>query len=221
MNEKLLPAARIAELVGVSRQAITKHFGDSFPEAKVGTKWNVYHPGVFDYLSKRNVDIINTKVKSAEKRRDKQAVNPVSQKRDVYSKSKETVNVTVDGTPDISDYPDMTLRDIAQYHGTEDQFRSWADAYKKVQEGIEREIRNKKLKGDVIDREYVEKYVLGLVEELTSRMLVDSPSNLVSRIYAHKDAGDSKEEAEETARRELSKLIKSAKGQIVKRIESA
>ena len=221
MNEKLLPAARIAELVGVSRQAITKHFADSYPEAKTGTKWNVYHPGIFDYLSKRGVDIVNTQVKSAAKRRDKQAVKPVSQSRDVHSRNRESNNIPVGDVPDISDYPEMSLRDIAQYHGTEDQFRSWADAYKKVQEGIEREIRNKKLKGDVIDREYVEKYVLGLVEELTSRMLVDSPSNLVSRIYAHKDAGDSKEEAEETARRELSKLIKSAKGQIVKRIESA
>ena len=85
MKQKLLGASRVAEISGVSRQAITKHFNEKFPDAKVGKKWNVYHPGVFEYLKAKGVDVINSDLRSAPQRSDPQAKNPVSQKRNKHT----------------------------------------------------------------------------------------------------------------------------------------
>lgn len=237
MKQKLLGASRIAELVGISRQAVTKLFNKNWPEAKVGKSWNVYDPGVFEYLKSKDVDVVNSDLKSSSKRIDPQAKNPVNQRQDKHAKAGRGKSLQPDSSglhahggvygeppremPDISELPEMSLREIAFYHGTDEEFRGWADAFKKVQDGIEKELKNKKLKGDVIDREFVEKYLISLIEELSSRLLVDAPSNLVTRIYAHKEADDPKEDAEETARREISKLVKASKAQIEKRMESS
>lgn len=225
MNEKLLSAARIAELAGVSRQIITRIFNENCSDAKRGTKWNVYHPYIFEYLKDRDVDVVGTSLRSATERRDPQAVKPVSQSRDKHSGYAGGIKPNGDEYggaklehADISDYPEMTLREITQLHGTEEEFRAWADAYKKVQDGIEKEIKNKKLKGEVIDRDFVVSHVFGFMQEMSSRMLVDYPRKLVEIAYAHCQSGDPKEDAEASIREELGKPIKAAKAQIIKNI---
>jgi hypothetical protein len=225
MNEKLLSAARIAELAGVSRQIVTRLFNENCPDAKVGTKWDVYNPYIFEYLKERGVDVVGAKLQSAKERRDPQATKPVSQSREKLSGRSGAIKPDGDqyggaklDHADISDYPEMTLREISHLHGTEEEFRGWADAYKKVQDGIEKEIKNKKLKGEVIERDFVITHVFGFMQEMASRMLVDYPRKLVEMAYAHCESGDPKEEAEASIREELGKPIQAAKAQIIKNI---
>lgn len=224
MKEKLLSASRIAELVGVSRQIITRKFNDKCPDAKIGSKWNAYHPFIFEYLKSNDVDVVSTQLKSATDRKSPSATKPVSQSRDKYSGNRDIQpNGDIYGganlaNHDISDYPEMTLREISHFHGTEEEFRGWADAYKKVQDGIEKEIKNKKLKGEVIERDFVVSHVFGFMQEMSSRMLVDYPRKIVEMVYAHCQSGDDKEEAEASVRDELGKPIKAAKTQIIKNI---
>lgn len=237
MKQKLLGASRIAELVGISRQAVTKLFNKNWPEAKVGKSWNVYDPGVFEYLRSKDVDVVNSDLKSSSKRIDPQAKNPVNQRQDKHAKAGRCKSLQPDSSglhanggvygeppremPDISDLPEMSLREIAFYHGTDEEFRGWADAFKKVQDGIEKELKNKKLKGDVIDREFVRTNIVGVIEEMTSRILVDYPRKLVEMVYAHCESGDPKEDAEESVRNELGKPIKASKVRVVKNIDKA
>lgn len=237
MKQKLLGASRIAELVGISRQAVTKLFNKNWPDAKVGKQWNVYDPGIFDYLKSKGVDVVNSDLKSAKNRIDPQAKTPVNQRQDKHAKAGRKQSLQPDSSglhanggvygeppremPDISELPEMTLREIAFYHGTDEEFRGWADAFKKVQDGIEKELKNKKLKGDVIERDFVDTQIIGLIQEMTSRMLVDYPRKIVEMVYAHCESGDVKEEAENSVREELGKPIQAAKAQIVKRIKNA
>lgn len=238
MAKNLLSAARIAEITGISRQAVTKKCNKDFARAKDGKKWNVNHARLGAWLKEKGVTAsdLEGRTKSANARIDKRATTVVSQSRSKMSTRavKKSVpeiesplscaivgyseNGVSDELPDINDLMGMTLREIALHHGTVDEFRPWADAFLKVQNGIEKELKNKKLKGEVIEREFVRSHVFGLLHEMNSRILVDYPRKLVEIVYAHCQAEDSKEEAEMSVRNELSKPIKSAKEQVIKRI---
>lgn len=219
-------ASRIAESIGVSRQFVTKHFNANFPDAKVGNKWNINHIGVMKWLESKGVDVSTGELPIADTRKSKQAKNSVSQSRDRFSDNglqSQTVNSQRDNesveVPDIGDHPDMSLKDIAEIFGTQANYRAWAQAYKVVQDGIEKDLKNKRIQGGLIDRSFVESHILGLIEEMNSRLLVDYPRKLVEMVYAHCESGDIKEEAEETVRDELSKPIKAAKARIIKNIK--
>ncbi|AUR94060.1 hypothetical protein NVP1191O_01 [Vibrio phage 1.191.O._10N.286.52.B4] len=237
MKQKLLGASRIAELVGISRQAVTKLFNKNWPDAKVGKSWNVYDPGVFDYLKSKDVDVVNSDLKSSKKRIDQQAKNPVNQRQDKHAKAGRGKSLQPDSSglhanggaygeppremPDISDLPEMSLREIAFYHGTDEEFRGWADAFLKVQNGIEKQLKNEKTRGEVISREYVRRYVFSYLEELNSRLLVDSPAGVVEKIYAMAQSDIPKSEAIPEYVAELSKMMKDTKHNVKKNIESA
>lgn len=237
MKQKLLGASRIAELVGISRQAVTKLFNKNWPDAKVGKSWNVYDPGVFDYLKSKDVDVVNSDLKSSKSRIDPQAKNPVNQRQDKYAKAGRGKSLQPDSSglhanggvygeppremPDISDLPEMSLREIAFYHGTDEEFRSWADAFLKVQNGIEKQLKNEKTRGEVITREYVRRHVFSYMEEMSSRILIDSPAGIIEKIYAMAQSGVPKAEAIPEYVDDMSKIIKAAKHNAYENIEKA
>lgn len=223
MEQRPFKAARIAEMLGCSRQYLNRYVKEKCPDARTGTKIDINNESMQALFKSKGVDS-SMPLKMAPERTSSQAKSPVSQRETKSNKEKKSNNVLteVPGRNDIpiSEYTNMTLSQIAMIHGTESEFKDWLAARKTQEEVVERSLKNKQRLGEVIDREFVEKNIFGLIEELMSRLLVDAPSNLVSRIYAHKEAGDSKEEGEETVRRELGKLAKATKAQVKKRMAS-
>ena len=233
MKQRLFSAARVGEFAGVTRQYISGLCKNQFPDAKVGTKVNINHPGIKEFLESKGVDV-NAHLKAAAERTSHLAKKSVSQretKAQVRLDKIKTDSVAGVSSTDpnevprpndipVSGYTHMTLHEISMIHGTNEEFKQWLAARKTQEEVIERELKNKQRLGEVISREFVEKNIFGLIEELMSRLLVDAPNNLVSRVYAHKEAGDSKEEAAETIRRELGKLAKATKTQVEKRMKA-
>lgn len=241
MQKKPIGASRIAELVGISRQAVTKLFNKNWPDAKTGSAWDAYHPGVFEYLKSKGVDVVNADLKSAPKRIDPRAKTPVNQRQDKHARAARSSAIDsglqVDSSglhangdvyggkpkemPGITDYPEMSLREIAFFHGTDEEFRGWADAFLKVQNGIEKQLKNEKTRGEVISREYVRKYLFSYLEELNSRLLVDSPAGVIEKIYAMAQSDIPKSEAIPEYVAELSKMMKDTKHNVKKNIEKA
>ena len=229
MEQRLYPVARIAEACGVSRQGLNKFCRERCPDAKVGTKLNINHPIVRAYMESKGADM--ERLKPAEERGDSRATTPVSQSESKLSKSRRhttpsndrpkmtaTTNKTVEEI-DISDHGNLTLNELIAYFGSDESYRGWLMAKKTQTEIVERELKVHEKKGELISRDFVSKAVFGLIEEFTTRLLVDSSVSIATKVFAHCESGDSIEEATETVRNEISKPLKGAKAKITKNIK--
>lgn len=221
-EQRLFKAARIAEMLGCSRQYLNRYVKEKCPDARTGIKIDINHSSMLALFKSKGVDS-SKPLKMASERTSAQAKKPVSQRETKSNKSRsakvEFTDVPAQNSIPVSEYTNMTLSQIAMIHGTDEEFRGWLDARKKQEEVIERELKNKSRTGEVIDRDFVSSSLVSLIEELTSRILVDSPRKIVEIIYAHCESGDDKEDAEKSFRDELSKPIKVAKRQIIKRLK--
>lgn len=229
MEQRLYPASKIGAACGVSRQYITRYVKEHCQEAKSGTKIDINHPVMSAFMESKGADM-SKQLKPAEQRTSHLATTPVSQSESKLAKSRRdsgtskprqkltsTQNKTVEEI-DISDHGNLTLNEIIAYFGSDESYRGFLDAKKKQIEIVEKELKVQKTKGEVIDRDFVSNHLFGVIQEMTSRMLVDYPRKIVEMIYAHCESGDTKEDAEATVREELGKPIKAAKAQVVKRI---
>lgn len=221
-EQRLFKAARIAEMLGCSRQYLNRYVKDKCPDARTGTKIDINHHSMLALFKSKGVDS-SIPLKMADERSSSQAKNPVSQRETKSNKAKpERIALTeVPARNDIhvSEYTNMTLSQISMIHGTEVEFKDWLSARKVQEEVIERELKNKQRLGEVIERDFVSRSIISLIEELTSRILVDSPRKVIETVYAHCESGDTKEEAEKSYRDEMSKPLKVAKRNIISRLK--
>lgn len=104
---------------------------------------------------------------------------------------------------------------IARFGGGGDgsdaeEFAKWIDALKKIEETIERRIKNAKARGDVVDRELVRTHVFGNLDRLHRNLLRDASTTIVQRLYSMAKAGDSVEDATKVVRGIISSHLKPA-----------
>lgn len=230
MEQRLYPAARIAEACGISRQGLNKFCREKCPDARVGNKIDINHAIMRSYMESKNADV-SKQLLPAEERTDPQAETPVSQRETKLSISrrgkgtqsappKHKVNASIEEieSMDTSEYGNLTLNEIVAAFGTDENFRGFLAAKKTQVEIVEREIKVEEKTGEVVKREAMKKSVFGFLEEMNSRLLVDSAVTIATKIYAHCESGDTIEEATKTVRGEISKPIQNAKAQIVRNI---
>lgn len=197
MEQRLYPAARIAEYAGVTRQYINRYCKQHCPEAKVGTKIDISNPVMADFLAGKGVNL-SEKLIPAEKRTSHLATTPVSQSESAAAKSQrkspQKITATKNKTAeeiDISDHGNLTLNELCAYFGSDESYRGWLAA-KKTQVGIvEGELKVKERLGQLVDRDLVEKAKFSLVDGFTSRLLTDfcksSPIDLRAAFESGKD----------------------------------
>ncbi|AUR96299.1 coil containing protein [Vibrio phage 1.223.O._10N.261.48.A9] len=231
MEQRLYSAARIGESCGLTRQYINRYCKEHCPDAKIGTKIDINHPVMHAFMQSKGADM-SAQLKPAEERTSHLATTPVSQRESKLSISRRgngtqsekpipkvtaTQNKTVEQV-DISDHGNLTLNELVAYFGSDESYRGWLQAKKTQVEIVEREIKVEEKTGEVVKREAMKKSVFGFLEEMNSRLLVDSAVTIATKIYAHCESGDTIEEATKTVRGEISKPIQNAKAQIVRNI---
>ena len=231
MEQRLYSAARVGEACGVTRQYINRYCKEHCPDAKIGTKIDINHPVMHAFMQSKGADM-SAQLKPAEERTSHLATTPVSQRESKLSISRRsngtqsenprakitsTQNKTVEQV-DISDHGNLTLNELVAYFGSDESYRGWLQAKKTQVEIVEREIKVEEKTGEVVKREAMKKSVFGFLEEMNSRLLVDSAVTIATKIYAHCESGDTIEEATKTVRGEISKPIQNAKAQIVRNI---
>lgn len=229
MEQRLYPAARIAEACGISRQGLNKFCREKCADARVGNKIDINHPVMRAYMESKNADF-SKHLKPADERTDPQATTPVSQRESKLSISRRgngtqsaqpkltaAENKTVEQI-DIADHGNLTLNELVAYFGSDENYRGWLAAKKTQVEIVEREIKVDEKTGEVVKRDAMKKSVFGFLEEMNSRLLVDSAVTIATKIYAHCESGDSIEEATKTVRAEISKPIQNAKAQIIRNV---
>lgn len=125
----------------------------------------------------------------------------------------ETTPVGVSGavSPDMPEIRRMPLEDIVERYGTILGFSDHVAVLKKIEETHKLELANAERRGEVIEREFVQVHVFGVMRALTRRILRDAPKTLSKELYAMAQAGRPIEDAEKAIRDELGKQIKTAK----------
>ena len=222
MAQRLYPAATIACANGVSRQYINRYCKENCPEAKIGTKIDINHPAMRSLFESKGVNP-DEKLKPSKERTSHLATTPVSQSESKLSMDKRKLSSAGQKgieDIDIAEHGHLSLNEIAEHFGSDEMYRGWLDAKRKQIDIVERDLKVKERIGELVSRDYVSRYLFGLLEEMSSRLLVDSSVTIATKIYAHCESGDTLEEATKTVRDEISKPIKGSKAQIKKRMNN-
>jgi hypothetical protein len=179
---RLVTKSKMARMAGVTRQAIGKACRGPLAGAVVGSKLDLDHESVRQYLAARDVP-------------------PPVLRAD-------------DSAPDVAELLDWTLRAIVDRFGTLDGFKGYLQACKMSEEAQKLRLHNRREMRRLVSREYVATHVIGLVEEMSLRLLRDSPRSISRRLYALAGSGADIEEAEAVVREQISSQLKIAKARV-------
>ncbi len=111
----------------------------------------------------------------------------------------------------IRKYLKYTLQEIFDKFGTLQAFLVLLQAVEKIESVHEKRIKSNKTTGALIDRKYVKGHVLGLVEQVFSRILTDLPAKLAQDIHAACESGASIEDLKVLIHDAISNEIKMLK----------
>jgi hypothetical protein len=202
MSSRPYSANKIAEALGISRQAVNKHVRKYCEEARIGSgkgaRIDINHPAMQQLFESKGVDH-QAELKPAEERSSPQAFNNVCQSDSKSNAaSNRNRNQDAQGKPagrppkrskpqqpdqtngqrnlekiDIAEHGDLTIDEIAAFYGSAPDYRDWLDAKKKQVEVIEKETKIKIQLGDYIRKDVVDTLFIGVVDALNSRLLTD------------------------------------------------
>lgn len=126
----------------------------------------------------------------------------------------------LEGT-EIESLGDMTLRELATRFGTCAQFIEWLNARKKIVDISEKEIKNAKLRDELIPREFVQKFIIQQFERTNMNLLNDAPKTISSELSSLIKSGCTLEDAESLVEKVLSTHILAGKDYVNRMIEQA
>ncbi len=209
---------QIAESVGLSRQGVNKFLQKKFPEAKVGRKWDVSHAGVSEYLKERGVDPNLTVLPKSKKEKP---VNTSSDNVIEKENSLRPVDLKNDGAGTIlAKYMKRPLGDLVKDFGDIAAFGEHLKSHKTLLDAREKELKILQIEKSLVPREAVNNSIFGLLEEFTSRLLVDTPRRIAIDVYAHKDSDDPIEDAVKNVHQKISTVVKKCKKNITGKLKA-
>jgi hypothetical protein len=137
--------------------------------------------------------------------------------KDIDEISKENLD---DGSASGMDHIlDMPLRSILNHFGEEAAFSAWLGDIKKAEDIREKRLKNQQTEGSLISREGVKSQLMGLLEELSRRLLLDGAKTITRRNYAAAHADVSIEDAEKETRANMSQNLRKAREGITRRLK--
>lgn len=120
----------------------------------------------------------------------------------------------------ISDYADMTLREIIYRHGTDVAFADFLKALKEIETIEEKRIKTAKAKGELVSRKVVKEGVLDNIDSFLDLLLHDGSKTLSVRVPALSKSGKSNEEVEKYISDQITKFIIPMKKKIKSALQS-
>lgn len=230
--EYLLSKASFARQAQVSAMAVTKlingrnHKGVFIPgklaDSFDGKFINVTHKDVREYLKSRGLP--SPDMRSFQKRViGRELAFNRRKAAGLYEPAREPGHkasgpVVSGNTGDVSDYLDMTLRDLVDEFGTDNQFVEWLKATKSIEDIREKRLKNDERESKYIPREIVEK-VISEFERCFSLQLNDATKTIAARIFGYAQGGRSREEATQLAEDQIGAPIKDAKKRLSRWLE--
>ncbi len=199
-TRRTMSRAAFARLAGVSAMAISKAARKALKAACVGDRIDAAHPAAVAYLAA------------------KPAQRPGASAAAAATATADALGDTLEADL-LRRYGELTLTEIIERHGTLRELRDLLDARKKIEDIIKAETDNRRLEGELIERELVAVHVFGVLESLHRRLLVDLPRTMVSRLYAAARNGTPSEEAENIIRDLISGQLKPATASVTRTLK--
>lgn len=191
---RLSSKSDLAELAGVSRAAVTKACRGKLAGAVSGTRVDLDHAAVRDWL--------------ASKGRAEPAERPTR-----ANGSGRDVEVTR-----IEDYYDLTLRELVDRYGTVQAFSDWLDSVRKMELIRGTRLDNEEASGSLIRRDMVEKHLIGLIDGLCRRLLSDAAKTIAARSVPIVRSGSGQEDVERVVVEVIGATIRPVKEELVQRL---
>ena len=119
----------------------------------------------------------------------------------------------------IEELGDMTLRELANKYGTVAQLADWLGARKRIVDIAEKEIKNSRLRGELIPRRFVEIHIIQQFERTHMNLLNDAPKSIASELISLIKAGCTLEMAEATVEDALSSHLLACKDHVKRMIK--
>lgn len=114
---------------------------------------------------------------------------------------------------------DMRLRDVMIHFGERGEFSGWLSDVKKAEDIREKRLKNEQTEGSLISREGVRSHVMGLLEELSRRLLLDGAQTITRRCYAAARGGVAIEDSEKEVRLMLTQNLRKARDGVTKKLK--
>ena len=221
---RAISKARLAELAGVSRAAVTKAAANGLKAAVSGKQIDVDHPDVIAWLQKKQ----NPKTAKAPAATKKTPKKPAAKKtppkkptapKDTAEEEEEPPTVFLPDDELVKDYGNMKFKDLVSQFGTGARFKDWTAAVKNLESIRALQVKNEEKEGSLISRDLVRLHVFGAIENTYIRLLGDTPKTLSKRISSHVKSGGTLEDAEGIIRKVLSTQLKNVKSTAQRTLE--
>jgi hypothetical protein len=200
---RLVSRADLSRLAGVSRMAITKACAKALAGACHGDRIDLDDEAVRKYLEKHGkADAAPTTPAEAKGKRPRKATPSRPPKPDENGYSSELA--------------DFTLHEIVQLYGTIRSYKDLLEANEKRERALKNHLDNEQRRGELIERELVQKHIVGLVDATNRRLLGDAAKTIASRLYAMARGGSAIEDGERAVREIIASQIAPTKRKVVK-----
>lgn len=113
----------------------------------------------------------------------------------------------------------MKLRDILTRFGEEGSFSAWLRDLKMAEDIREKRLKNEVAEKSLISREGVRSQLMGLLEELSRRLLQDGAKTITRRNYGAANSGVALEDSEKETQDIISQNLRKAKDGMTRRLK--
>ena len=203
MLPRLVSFTDFASATGVTRTAIAKACRGRLGKACVDDRINYDHPAALAYLEKKGLD--------------ESAFAPIDpiDAEDIADLDPDPVTADV---RDITQYMDMTLRDLLSKFGTVRAFKDWLEASLKIENVKAKQLDTEERQRKLMRRDYVQTFVIGAIDATFRRLLSDAPRTIASRIASAVKSGSTLEENTVVVREIIESQLAPMKAQVAKAI---
>jgi hypothetical protein len=233
---RLISRAKLAQLAGVSKSAITQACdSDKLRAALRGDRVDLDHDLVTAYLKKRGKEVPPARPALAAKT-DRASTNPRKFKppappaptdqpkrgrgrprsptaedpEEGVGHMRPPAGVTEGSSEDLKDLTELLLPLVERF-GTDTRFADWLSSLKDIELIREKRLKNGETEGGLISRELVKTFVFGAIEAANKRLLGDAAKTIASKVFNATRAKGTLEEAQRLVRDEISKQLKPLK----------
>ena len=122
---------------------------------------------------------------------------------------------------DPSDLETKSLSELCEIFGTDEKFKNWTDARKKLTEIEKNQITNAKSIGLLVSRDLVKMGIIDPIDSTFATLLTDTAKTIAIRAVAMADAGNDVREIEKLIVDQISSVIRPAKAKIKRILKNA
>lgn len=201
--------SEFAVMCGVSRAAITKacNEGGQLAPSFDGSSIDIAHAAARAYhLAKTGQELPDARSYG-------QHTRGVAAGKEKRKRETSDTLPPLEDAEHISEFLDMTLRDVIDKFGTDVRFLDWLKAVEKLEAIRDKRLRNDERENKLVPRELVGA-VVGSFERCFSLQLNDASKTISARLYSYVKAGRTVEDATQLVEDQIGAPIKDAKRRI-------